>query len=1000
MILKKTLALLLAFGLIFSSMAPSLAQESNNKYENAGQTLKELGVLVGDESGNLLLDQNLKRQHMVVLISVLYGERELASKFVGINKFKDLKPEHRQDIHYINWAVSKGLISGNPDGTFGIDEMVTVHEYQSVLLRALGYNITGKDWLMVPQFSEAYGLMQEIDVNPSEKMNRGVMAMMTINALKQEKNGQDISLAESLNIDLPEEIKVDSELTIKHDSINISGQVENEDSLWISLKPVSTSIDMEERYSPIPIDQDGNFNYDIKDLEVGEYMYRFQSGYRTTKYKSFKIDVSPFELENGGAENLKEIYLTFTHPVNKAQASAAGNYSTTAGSIDNVSFEDDGRTIVLTLNEPMVEDRDYRISANLLRSISGEELNLRDHDFRASDDRAPEIDSISQLGDKGIRVYFSEPVKRNLVTNFQVDSKSLFVNAIYENNSISLIYHSGGELADGNHTLSTYNIEDYSGKKLKDSEFDFRIGDDKNPPKLKTTSAARDKIVLVFDKDIDPDSVSKNNIYWKSRNNRYPESVRVVSNTIHVDFSNNIIPDTKTPLYILGIRDYFGNKFSETLEIEPVADSDLPNVIAFKLADDGSSIDVSYNKDVYGSDKEDYRILDQEDRNIDIKEIQGSGREFKIILYRPLPLGRNTLEIDGVEDRDKNLVPRFRADLSMKDREKPKIVGHTGYGNNIVINFSKEMDESTVRDPSNYIMRFKSEQHRIPTNASFIFSQDKKTLTILLPESYNGEKLKVGRDGNISQLDITQLKDIYGNDTSPLILTINFDEDANGRARSKNYYSQRPGRNGILSEPNTIKIKFNMPIIYAEERDFSIVDREISRVSADGTDIVTIELRDEDFTSMPRNSVRIERNNNMRTYIDTGVEAETIYLWDEIPPRIRKDITELGVYRDQIEIPFTEELESSGAELYRRDLEVIRLKDNKLLSEEDYSTSLDSRDKSMLLVNIDKLDLVSDYSVRLKGYRDRDSLSYIRDKDGNLALPSKIYSTSDSIRRR
>jgi S-layer family protein len=145
--LKKILALILAFAMMFSVVSPISAESTNQaNHDQAGKILEDLGLLKGDGKGNLGLDSNLKKQHMVVMISRLYGEGEEASKFEGINKFKDLKPKHRQDIPFITWAADKGLIKGKPDGTFGIDEEVTVQEYQTVLLRALGYEKDASEW--------------------------------------------------------------------------------------------------------------------------------------------------------------------------------------------------------------------------------------------------------------------------------------------------------------------------------------------------------------------------------------------------------------------------------------------------------------------------------------------------------------------------------------------------------------------------------------------------------------------------------------------------------------------------------------------------------------------------------------------------------------------------------------------------------------------------------------------------------------------------------------
>ncbi len=307
------------------------------------------------------------------------------------------------------------------------------------------------------------------------------------------------------------------------------------------------------------------------------------------------------------------------------------------------------------------------------------------------------------------------------------------------------------------------------------------------------------------------------------------------------------------------------------------------------------------------------------------------------------------------------------------------------------------MDMTTLTDPNNYIITFKGKQERLPTNSLFTPSNDGKSVTILLPENHDGKKVMIGASDNLTKLDIIGLKDVVGNLTDPLMLNVKFDGTATGKAKPVDYYSERPGRQGVLLESNLIKVRFNLPIIQASENDFKVEGRKVTGVAVDGTDEVTIYLEDKDATSIPQGAVSIVENNNMKTYIDTGVEKSTILLYDEIAPRIKNDTSYLSVYGTQIEIPFTEILEDEGASLYRRDLEVVRLADNKLLSEDSYTTSLKASDKSILVLTINKREITSGYSVRLISEYNKDKLSYIRDKDGNLAIQSDVYFTSGDI---
>ncbi len=73
---------------------------------------------------------------------------------------------------------------------FGFKEEVIVQQFQTVLLRVLGYNEEAQDknWDKIPpQLAEKYKLMENLNAKPKEKLSRGLMAAMTVNALNQNK---------------------------------------------------------------------------------------------------------------------------------------------------------------------------------------------------------------------------------------------------------------------------------------------------------------------------------------------------------------------------------------------------------------------------------------------------------------------------------------------------------------------------------------------------------------------------------------------------------------------------------------------------------------------------------------------------------------------------------------------------------------------------------------------------------------------------------------------
>lgn len=1000
--MKRLLAVVLVFIILLSALVPVLA---NPLYDEVGNVLKDIGVLKGDtDTGDLMLDDNLKRQDMVVMISRLYKDEQVAKDYNGKNVFKDLGAKEKFYIPYITWAKDQGLVTGMEKDVFGFNGYVTVQQFQTVLLRALKYGEEAKDWDSVPQVAESLGIMKDLNLKASSNLSRGQMSYMVMNALNETQKGSFLTLADELNLDVPQIFRVNADLDIDKNSAIFKGSVQGVDSLQLNIRPTSSNIKSGSQLVELALDSKGNFNHTLKNLETGSYEYRFESGNKNTQFKSFKIDEVAFNLLEAKADNLKEIHLLFTQAVDTNSASFASNYQTSAGSIKDISFRDKDRTVVLSLNGTMTQQKEYKVSAFRIKSKDGQDVEIKDVKFTAFDSKLPEVLKVSQLGNKGIKIELSEPVKSAASRNFKVDGKTFNGSVKLENNIITMIYHKYAyNLNEGSHTVNISGIEDFAGYKIIDTDKDFQVVKDKDAPTIVDASASLESVVIEFDEDIDPASANKNNFYWKSGNmKRYPDNVRFSNNKAYLEFRNNKLQYNENIIYVENVMDYSDNKMKLShIGVTPIIDKTNPEVISYSVADDGKSIGLYYSKNVQGKTRSNYSIKDINDKTVYIRDIQGSGREFTILLSSPLPAGRNILNISGVQDTTtlKNVLIEFETIIDMDDVEKPKMTNYTGYGNYIMVEFSKEMDMETISNTENYYISFDGKIEYLPSSSLITLANDGKSFTILLPDEIRSRKVSVGQ--NLTSIEIRGLKDTVGNDTDPLLLKLEFDGSSSGKAKAIDYYKDKPGKKGALVDENTIKIKFNIPIVQASESDFDITGRTIESIDVDGSQEITLYLNYKDETSIKDGYLSIKNNNKMKTYIDTDVEGGKINLVDEVAPRVISNLTSLYTSSRTIDLPFTEDLESDGASLYKRDLEVIREEDGYVLSQNEYATSINSNDKSIIriYINSDINNKVrSRYSVSLKGEGSTNSEpNYIRDGAGNLATSSGSYYISDEI---
>lgn len=201
--MKRKLSLLLAVVMILGSFSFTFAAETTAE-EAAGNFLMEQGVIEGI-NGELKLDDNFRRQDMVVMLSRLMGEEDTAMAFPTDSlTFTDFSDPYYRPI--IAWAVAEGLIEGHTPERFGFGENVTAQQYATVLLRALGYGeeVSGDGYANALDLAKELGLFGDLELENDTVVTRGQMYVLTVNALGTAMKDSEETLADKLGVEMPE----------------------------------------------------------------------------------------------------------------------------------------------------------------------------------------------------------------------------------------------------------------------------------------------------------------------------------------------------------------------------------------------------------------------------------------------------------------------------------------------------------------------------------------------------------------------------------------------------------------------------------------------------------------------------------------------------------------------------------------------------------------------------------------------------------------------------
>ena len=118
------------------STLPVLADWNND--EDIMSLLSELNIMVGDDDGNLRLDDNVSRAEFAkIAVASSKLQRYSSNRFKSIT-FKDVTYTH-WSAPYIKAAVSAGIAEGYVDSTFRPDNTVSYEEALTMVLKVLGY---------------------------------------------------------------------------------------------------------------------------------------------------------------------------------------------------------------------------------------------------------------------------------------------------------------------------------------------------------------------------------------------------------------------------------------------------------------------------------------------------------------------------------------------------------------------------------------------------------------------------------------------------------------------------------------------------------------------------------------------------------------------------------------------------------------------------------------------------------------------------------------------
>ena len=312
--MKKIKALLTAVVVITALLATSVPASafSPNESRSIDNFFIEAQLLKGDGTG-YGLDKPANRLEGIIILIRLMGHDAEAQGMKDLPcQFTDV-PDWAKG--YVNYAYGENISKGVSDTQFGVNDQLTAYQYNTLLLRVLGYDDSQGDFSWEGSVDKA----KNLDILPADfarassksktQFTKGTLLETSFYYLQANLKEQAQTLADSLiesgaiSGDLAEEyglsVKKWDELTtnlgdgeffsfdLKDDILTVSGRSEGEDKEWILavMRNKETGKDFNEK--PGRRSQDGTYEFQISaaNLPKGEYYVNLYAN--DEKYNSY-----------------------------------------------------------------------------------------------------------------------------------------------------------------------------------------------------------------------------------------------------------------------------------------------------------------------------------------------------------------------------------------------------------------------------------------------------------------------------------------------------------------------------------------------------------------------------------------------------------------------------------------------------------------------------------------------------------------------------------------
>lgn len=190
--MRKILSLVLAVVMAFGSFSFAATTTAGVDYKAVGNELKVLGVIAGQDGGELNELGKLTREQALVVLSRMMGKEAEAKATTAESGYTDI-PAGNFYGPYVSYAKLQGWTNGISETEFGFEKAATTKMVVTFMMRALGYEA---DWAKEDVITKAkgMGLLKDVSAAADDEIVRGEVFVLLRNTLNTNPKGANKAL--------------------------------------------------------------------------------------------------------------------------------------------------------------------------------------------------------------------------------------------------------------------------------------------------------------------------------------------------------------------------------------------------------------------------------------------------------------------------------------------------------------------------------------------------------------------------------------------------------------------------------------------------------------------------------------------------------------------------------------------------------------------------------------------------------------------------------------